>query len=531
MKPAVVASKNGPTRRDYLCLAALASVISLAALLFYFHRGAILLYGDAVAHINIARRVFDSRTPGLFQLGTVWLPLQHILDIPFIFNDWLWRTGLGASVPSMAAYVAGTLGIFRLLLARASRAAAWIGALIYALNPNMLYMQTTAMTEVLYLALLIWTVVYFSEFVSQISSGASDEMARARKSLDKCALLTAAAMLVRYDAWFLAAAMTLAIALALWRFKAWASVARAGFVHFVLLTSLTAGLWLAYNHGAYGNALEFANGPYSARAIMQRSFTPTMRTYPGENNPQHAALYFLKISRLNLAAGHLDYFLFAVAFVALVSLFYFSRQSLPLVLLWAPLPFYVLCIAWNSVPIYFPDWWPHSYYNVRYGLQMLPAVAAFVALAYEFGRKFFPARYVAAAFVLLVGLSYISVWRETPLCLREAIVNGEPRMLFDEKLAAELKKLPPAAIVMMDCGAHSGAVQLAGIPFRRFLRESNPPYWQIGLSGPAKVADYVVAIEGDDVSRAVRLFPQGLQLRATLDTPGQPRVSIYRSAR
>src|SRR5258707_11218493 len=111
-------------RRDYLLLTSIAAALSLGALIFYFHRGAILLYGDAVAHINIARRVFDSRTPGLFQLGTVWLPLQHILDIPFIFNNWMWRTGLGASVPSMAAYVAGTLGIFRLLLARTSRGAA-----------------------------------------------------------------------------------------------------------------------------------------------------------------------------------------------------------------------------------------------------------------------------------------------------------------------------------------------------------------------------------------------------------------------
>lgn len=531
MTSQVVVSKNSFTRHDYLCLAAITSAISLAALLFYFHRGAILLYGDAVAHINIARRVFDSRTPGLFQLGTVWLPLQHILDIPFIFNNWLWRTGLGASVPSMAAYVAGTLGIFRLLLARASRGAAWTGALIYALNPNMLYMQTTAMTEVLYLALLIWTVVYFSEFVSQVSSGRSEEMARARKSLDKCALLTAAAMLVRYDAWLLAAAITVAIAIALWRLKAWTSVARAGFVHFALLTSLTGGLWLAYNHGAYGNALEFANGPYSARAIMQRSFTPTMRTYPGENNPQHAALYFLKISRLNLAAGHLDYFLFAVAFIALISVFYFSRRSLPLVLLWVPLPFYVLCIAWNSVPIYFPDWWPHSYYNVRYGLQMLPAVAVFAALTYEFGRKFFTTRYVAAALVLLTGASYISVWRETPICLREAIFNGGPRVLFEKQVAAELKKLPASATIMMDCGAHSGAVQEAGIPFRRVLRESNPPDWQIALSGPAQAADYVVAFEGDDVFLAVRLFPQGLQLITTLDTPGQPKVFIYRSTR
>src|SRR5260221_11988232 len=103
---------SATSRRDYVFLAAIAAAISTSALIFYFHRNAILLYGDAVAHINIARRVFDSRTPGVFQLGTVWLPLPHLLDIPFIANDRLWQTGLGASIPSMIAYVAGRVGVF-----------------------------------------------------------------------------------------------------------------------------------------------------------------------------------------------------------------------------------------------------------------------------------------------------------------------------------------------------------------------------------------------------------------------------------
>ncbi len=98
-----------------LLLTAISAALSVGALIFYYHQGAILLYGDAVAHIHIARRVFDSRTPGLFQLGTVWLPLPHLLDIPFIVNDRLWQTGLGASIPSMIAYIAGTLGVFRLV--------------------------------------------------------------------------------------------------------------------------------------------------------------------------------------------------------------------------------------------------------------------------------------------------------------------------------------------------------------------------------------------------------------------------------
>ena len=49
------------------------SVISVAALLYYYVHQELLLYGDAVAHLNIARRVVDNRHPleSYGQLGTV----------------------------------------------------------------------------------------------------------------------------------------------------------------------------------------------------------------------------------------------------------------------------------------------------------------------------------------------------------------------------------------------------------------------------------------------------------------------------
>src|SRR5581483_10607094 len=93
-----------------------AGYISLFSFLYYLRQGELLLYGDAVAHLNIARRVFDSRTPGVLQLGTVWLPLPHLLMIPFIVADSMWRTGIGASIPSMLAYVASVAGVFPLNL-------------------------------------------------------------------------------------------------------------------------------------------------------------------------------------------------------------------------------------------------------------------------------------------------------------------------------------------------------------------------------------------------------------------------------
>lgn len=514
-----------PGPKEYWTLASISILLSLFSFYFYFHHHAILLYGDAVAHANIARHIFDSRTPGILEFGTVWLPLPHLIDMPFIANNWMWRSGVGAFIPSMIAYVAGCLGIFRLVRGFASRPTAWLAALIYALNPNLLYMQATAMTETLYLALFIWAIVHFSEFVR----AAQPDAQRAARSLRFSGVMVAAAMLVRYDGWFLAACLAVALLVTIWRFKLNDRVIRRSAVDFVLLAALTAGLWLAYNHGAYGRAMEFATGPYSARAIAAQTKTKSFPTYPGENSPRTAALYFLKVSRINVAEGGLDFWLPAIAFAALLAAFCFSRRHLPLALLWTPVIFYIAVIAYGSVPIYFPEWWPYSYYNVRYGLQMLPAIAVFVALSYEFLGKFVAARLVAAAVVLIALASYISVWQKEPVCLREAKANGSARMAFDAKLAAELEKLPPSASIMMYCGAHAGAIQDAGIPFRRVLREGNHPAWEIGLSGPARAADYVVAIQGDEVSYAVRVFPQGLRLVAKVDTPGEPVALIYRT--
>ena len=513
------------TRRDLFWLTRITAVISVGALIFYYHQGALLLYGDAVAHINIARRVFDSRTPSLLQLGTVWLPLPHLLDIPFIVNDHLWQTGLGASVPSMIAYVAGTLGVFRLVRSLASRSAAWIAALVYALNPNLVYMQATAMTESLYLACFVWTAVYFSEFVRDARENAE----QAGKSLKKCGLMVSAAMLVRYDGWFLAAVIAVVGLGVLWRRRLFTPVLRKAFTTFILLTGLTGALFLAYNFLVFGNALEFANGPNSAHAIQERSKTATMPTYPGENTPRDATLQFLKTCKLNMAEGQYESWLFAVALVALLAAVYFSRRYLVWTILLAPVPFYILCIAWGSVPIYQPHWWPFSYYNVRYGLQLLPAIAVFFALACEFLTNFISSTRVNLAAALLITISYCPVWQNSPICLREAQVNGRERLAFEQQLAAALKSLPKSATLMMDCSSHPGAMQMAGIHFRRILGESNYPAWQTALTRPGQSADYIIAFPGDVVASAVNRFPQGLEPVATIGTPLQPKALIYRA--
>src|SRR5260370_39093387 len=71
-------------------------------------------------------------------------------------------------------------------------------------------MQATAMTEPLYLALFIWAVVYFAEFIRSLRNNkdADERQAQvARAPLMRCACCLAGAELTRYDGWFLAGVM------------------------------------------------------------------------------------------------------------------------------------------------------------------------------------------------------------------------------------------------------------------------------------------------------------------------------------
>jgi hypothetical protein len=66
---------------------------------------ALLYYHDSVSHLVRARQLIDYSTPGLEQIGTVWLPLPHLMLLPFSLVDLLFKTGLAGtfvSLPSIA---------------------------------------------------------------------------------------------------------------------------------------------------------------------------------------------------------------------------------------------------------------------------------------------------------------------------------------------------------------------------------------------------------------------------------------------
>jgi len=523
-------------------VAGLAACVSLITFLVYFGRGQILLYGDAVAHINIARRVFDSRTPGPLQLGTVWLPLPHLLMMPFLISDSSWSSGVGGSIPSMVCYVFSVLGIFRLVSGVLSvqsvvkineRIAAWIATIIFAANPNLLYLQTAALTEPVYLAFFIWAVVYFSEFV---------QSAKNSKSLLKCGACLAAACLTRYDGWFLAVTMCAVALLVIWRREGIRGMAlHTGLRKFILIAAAAPVFWLTYNAIVYRNPLEFANGPYSAKGIEQRTATPGAPPHPGAGNLPMAASFFLKSAELNILQSNWHRLWLALALLGTASVLLFDHRLWTLLFLWVPLPFYMLSIAFSGIPIFIPPWWPYSLYNARYGVELLPVFAVFVALVAFWGMEFFRGGKAIAVALTGVGVlivaSYASALYEQPISFREGWVNSRTRIALETEIANQLRTLTVQSSILMYLGDHGGALQRAGIPLRKIIYEGNhrtwkqpndpEGLWEQALANPRKYADFVVAMDHDAVDSG--LNKAGLRPLTIIHVSGQPQATIYQT--
>ena len=156
----------------------------------------------------MARRVIDNITPGWQQIGAVWLPLPHLIQLFPTQIDFFYRTGVFGSLVSIASFGLTAYAAARLVLAiTGSTAGAATAVALLVLNPNLLYLQATPMTEPLLLAVTFLTVLWLYEWL--VSD--ADEVP------PRLGWLLFAAAWTRYEAWLIVASGSRGGRPALWR--------------------------------------------------------------------------------------------------------------------------------------------------------------------------------------------------------------------------------------------------------------------------------------------------------------------------
>jgi hypothetical protein len=230
-------------------LASVAFVCGAAAWIRFLDADLVLSHYDAKAHLVVARRVIDSITPGWQQIGAVWLPLPHLIQILPTQVDVFYRTGAFASLVSIASFTVMTWASARLVLAlTGSAVGAALAVMLLVVNPNLLYLQSTPMTEPLMLAAVFVALLWLYEWL-----GGIDDVGQGVPAKLGWALFAAA--WTRYEAWLIIAAALAVTTCALLRrgtpahrtavlvlrLAAWPAAAVA---LFILNSRITTGQWL-----------------------------------------------------------------------------------------------------------------------------------------------------------------------------------------------------------------------------------------------------------------------------------------------
>ena len=484
-------------------------LVSTFSFLIFYQNGLGLAYNDARSHLDIGRRVVEGLKPGLAQLGSVWLPLPHILMIPTIWNDFMWHSGLAGALVSMISFVGTSLVIYQFLkrlgvgiLGRL------IGVLVFVANINILYLQSTAMTELL----LMFTM---TAGTYELVMWHKDEKIL---SLIKAAFWIMMASLVRYDGWFLLLFAAILIIFHTFKTKGY-KAAEGTFIFFATLAAFGVFLWLVWNQLIFKDALYFAFGPYSARAQQQQLEQAGVLATKGN---------FLLSVKIYLYALIYNTGAFTAVLGALgMAAFWINKKISSSVrvastALLAPLLFNIIALYIGHSVLFIQGISGDTWFNVRYGAMMIPSFAIFVGYLVD---RIKPLRAtIIGLFLFVTFFSFANI---------DAVTIDDARVGSSQKNVAEVSGWlsknvkDEKGFVLISAASHDAIIFSSGLPMKRFIHEGTGAYWENATTSPDLWARWIVMRTNDPNDATFKLVQKSGQLGKYDLVNSYPFADIY----
>jgi len=475
-------------KNHFKILAIVLSAIGVFAWLVFYNLDLTTIYSDAMSHLDVARLVVDNLQPGMSQLGSVWLPLSHILMLPFISNDILWHSGLAGAIISITSYVVAALALYKIIFQLSgSYLASLIASLVFALNLNMLYLQSTALTEPLYIALFMTTVLLLVKYLQSHSL----------RALIGISALSFFGILTRYDAWFVALVIGIIVITNEHVIRKKTIADTFGqFVLFALPVLFGLFLWLGWNLLIFGDALYSFTGPYSAHA-QQTVIESTGGLITKSNFAISSWAYILAtidnigsiVTPLGII-GWIIYLIFGYRQKPLFKLFIF-------IALFSVIAFNILALYLGFSILNVPGlhWNPSGtkageLFNVRYGILALPFIAIGIGLLLAtIQKKFRPALFwIVIVVIFLQGYIILTqgiITIQDGLTGSSAFVNQD----IAKQISTHVKK---GDRVIMSTSSYNAVTFRSGLDLKTFIHEGVSKEWNGAISKPEEYAAWLV---------------------------------------
>jgi len=493
----------------FLLILALLSFTSLFAFLYYTDIGLSLSYNDARSHLDIGRRVVEGLKPGLAQIGSVWLPLPHILMIPTIWNDYMWHSGLAGAIQSMISFVAtGALIYMFLRKIGANLIGSLFGVFMFASNINILYLQSTAMTELLLLATMtagVYELVMWHR---------NDRVL----SLIKSSFWIMLATLVRYDGWFLLFVAMILVVIQTTRKKG-IKAAEGTTFFFLTLASFGIVLWLLWNLLIFKDPLYFAFGPYSAHA--QQAQLDQAGVLATKND------IFLSLKIYTYALAYNSYAFSLI--IALIGLIVFIKDKaistsvrIGSLALLAPFFFNILALYLGHSVLFIQGVSGETWFNARYGVMLLPTTSIFIGYLVH-RLKFY--RYLIIGLILFMTVFIYSTG--DAVTIDDARVGSSQKNVSEVSGWLEKNAKTTPGFVLISAASHDAIIFSSGLPMAKFIHEGTGTYWTAATTSPDRWARWIIMRTNDDNDLTFRSVKKTVGFKKYNKIASYPFADIY----
>lgn len=465
---------------------------------------------DAIARLNIARKVTDSLTPGVAQLGGIWLPFPQVLFMPFTWNDFLWHSGLAGAFSSMAAFILSAYYLFKTVhIITGRKLGGFLAWLIYVTNVNILLLQTMAMSESFFLFTLIMIIFHITKWA---------------KTRDILELLYAGvfvilATLTRYEGYALFGAATASVAVVvLMNYRKNFKRLEGTLVLFMTLAGFGIFLWSLYSFLIFKDPIYWLNLYSGNKSIfgLDSHLVTTTATQVGGNIEKKitlvdairvygsAMLYMNGIilglvalgtfigllikSCVDLVKKRANILVLPTLIVA-VSVFVFlivgyTKHLIPNI----ETPYLDLPTLFNKQRNF------GSSSNIRYGLIITPLIALLI------GSAFARSKVLALSVVAIVAFQLYAIVA-TPFFLTFSLPT---KVTYTEFLSTKwFRSHYDGGLILTSANRHENFMFQTRLPYKNFIYEGSQEYWKKSIKDPSAFATWVVlddSIRGDAVN-------------------------------
>ncbi|TSC88173.1 MAG: Glycosyl transferase family 2 [Microgenomates group bacterium Gr01-1014_16] len=456
------------------------TIFSIFYFLNYYFNGLGLAYNDARSHLDIGRRVVESLKPGLAQLGSVWLPLTHLLMVPTVWNDFMWHSGLAGAIQSMAGFVAAGLLIYKILeKLRVGTLGRLVGVAVFVANLNVLYLQSTAMTELPLLATMTAGCYYLIKWHQ------TDNILDVIKS----AFWIMLSSLIRYDGWFLFLAAAGLIFVRQLKKNGY-KTAEGAMILFATLAGFGIALWFLWNQLIFKDALYFALGPFSARA--QQIQLSNAGNLPSKYN------LFLSTKIYLYALFYNSYTLPVFLALAGLAVLLWDRRlhfdlRLSTLSLLTPLVFNIIAMFFGFSVLFVQGISGDTWFNIRYGIMLAPAVAVFIGILIDRVKSLRPVIIGLLAFVLFFAFA-----NQDAVTIDDARVGSSQKNVSEVASYLAKNAADQPGFILISVASHDAIIFSSGLPISRFIHEGTGAYWTAATTAPDRWARWIIMRTYDD---------------------------------